>query len=244
MTKISQVIAAACIVTAAAITTATAAPSVSDSYGPNYLVTSDKDLGAWHIGIDYRYLDLQADYNGQKINIPQADTIAYVGHDITSWIGGYVGAGYRSSSTKDTGPDADGGIALTAGAWFNFLDQELLDSYLLVQRIRVRSSLAYTYASTSIGSDDINQSEIYGNLLFEVVNETWSNKNFAPIEISIFGGVVLDALWAGDIEPENDFLGATIGMSTSFGARSNAALAYEIFSDDVDAITASFNLRF
>ncbi|MBN2301437.1 MAG: hypothetical protein JXN60_02850 [Lentisphaerae bacterium] len=204
------------------------------------------DLSQWSAGV---YLsprernishDLIQDYT-----LLSEDTITlYLAYDYKRWVSLYCSVAGGESSTD--GWESEGIYDIGAGLRLGLLDHDIMDPWLIEDRIRLTGYLQQTITGTKLAGKDVQWIETYASLVLNIINEVTGNKSYLPHAIGVFIGPVFSDIQSRGLSNmsvnEQRQFGYTAGIEIFYTERVSFELGLENFGPS--ATKAGIHVRF
>ncbi len=215
-----------------------AIPRSGEGSGMHYLVSAE-GLSSWHVGAYQRYHDREVKTDGRKTGVDFTHTMAYVGHDVLSWVSLYGLVGLASCQEELFNRSEDA-FEYGVGAWFNLLDHDTLEYLTTVQRFRVQGALQYTMLHT----DEVTWGELAGNLTFGVTHEIIGNKFLWPEAVTLYGGPAVNIVVSDEYDQSGDgMVGFVVGVDLQLNRLTSLGASMELYDED-EASVGYVSVRF
>lgn len=175
----------------------------------NYIVVRE-DLSKFSAGVLYSSIERKVNIDGIGSDFNFRGISGYVGYDIAYFITLFAGGGSGKAELGNGGYGDEKGLWLIGGR-FNFLDHEISQKQLLIDRIRITAEGFYGDFATEILSGNITWEEVYGNIILSILYDADSNPLLWPQAIGLSGGIVYSDLISSSFD-ENDKYGLAFGV--------------------------------
>ncbi|OVE75213.1 hypothetical protein BVX97_05220 [bacterium E08(2017)] len=178
-------------------------------------------------------------------------TGGYVGYDIARWATLYgtvamtdtklsvASFDYPGFFEEFNGGDNEIGIGIA----MNLLDHDIADPTLAEDKIRINAILEYTKSESDwlYANDVIRWDELYGSLVFSLVNEIHGAKNMWVHAIAFYAGPCFSQIRSSSIDHDGDY-GYVGGFTVYFSQTLSFDVGYERLAEGGYSFGA--NVRF
>jgi hypothetical protein len=164
-----------------------------------------KDLGKWSFGAYFKSANQLADRGGffESEAITEHNFV-WLGYEVSRGVTPYLALGRGDFEFENFPVELDG-TDIGIGVHFDLLDHDILDPFLMEDRIRIHGGILYLY------NEDFQ--ELSGALMLGLINDTDHTKLFGVHAIEIFGGILYSEVFGIDDVSTEDVFGFTAGVN-------------------------------
>ena len=199
-------------------------------------------VDGFHVGFDGRVRQMGSGYNDWSEYGGQFNIVCAYDISMSTSVYGLFGVGNMGNIDAAGDRQRGSGASYGAGLWFNILDAEVSTLFETLNRIRVQSAIQYSRFDCRLSA----WNEVSGNLTLGFVNAVDGNKTFWPMEMTLYLGPCMSAIWAADLENysrSSDSFGGIVGIDLNFDKAVSFGGSVEIYPNGM-AWTAGAMFRF